>query len=56
MKEYTLNFDDFKVKGENLQGETEDQEVKQLMQIFESARIQTAASMAKLLDVHLKYL
>ena len=43
MKEYTLNFDDFKVKGENLLGETEGQGFKQLMQPFESARIQTAA-------------
>ncbi|MDX8354069.1 acyl-CoA dehydrogenase family protein [Cognatiyoonia sp. IB215182] len=43
MKEYTLNFDDFKVKGENLLGETEGQGFKQLMQTFESARIQTAA-------------
>ena len=43
MKEYTLNFDDFKVKGENLLGGTEGQGFKQLMQTFESARIQTAA-------------
>ncbi len=43
MKEYTLNFDDFKVKGENLLGETEGRGFKQLMQTFESARIQTAA-------------
>ncbi|PUB14805.1 acyl-CoA dehydrogenase family protein [Yoonia sediminilitoris] len=43
MKEYTLNFDDFKVKGENLLGATEGQGFKQLMQTFESARIQTAA-------------
>ncbi|WP_342077904.1 acyl-CoA dehydrogenase family protein [Yoonia sp. SS1-5] len=43
MKEYTLNFDDFKVKGENLLGEKEGQGFKQLMQTFESARIQTAA-------------
>ncbi len=43
MKEYTLNFDDFKVKGENLLGEREGQGFKQLMQTFESARIQTAA-------------
>jgi len=43
MKEYTLNFDDFKVKGENLLGQTEGQGFKQLMQTFESARIQTAA-------------
>ncbi len=43
MKEYTVNFDDFKVKGENLLGEKEGQGFKQLMQTFESARIQTAA-------------
>ncbi len=43
MKEYTLNFDDFKVKGENLLGGIEGQGFKQLMQTFESARIQTAA-------------
>ncbi|MFG5384074.1 acyl-CoA dehydrogenase family protein [Yoonia sp. R2-816] len=43
MKEYTLNFDDFKVKGENLLGEREGQGFKQLMQTFENARIQTAA-------------
>ena len=43
MKEYTVNFDDFKVKGENLLGGQEGQGFKQLMQTFESARIQTAA-------------
>ncbi len=43
MKEYTLNFDDFSVNGENLLGEREGQGFKQLMQTFESARIQTAA-------------
>ena len=43
MKEYTVNFDDFRVKGENLLGGTEGQGFKQLMQTFESARIQTAA-------------
>ncbi|WP_179381542.1 acyl-CoA dehydrogenase family protein [Jannaschia marina] len=43
MKEYTVNFDDFKVKGENLLGGAEGQGFKQLMQTFESARIQTAA-------------
>jgi (2S)-methylsuccinyl-CoA dehydrogenase len=43
MKEYTVNFDDFHVKGENLLGDTEGQGFKQLMQTFESARIQTAA-------------
>lgn len=43
MKEYTVNFDDFKVKGANLLGGVEGQGFKQLMQTFESARIQTAA-------------
>jgi len=43
MKEYTVNFDDFTVKGENLLGGKEGQGFKQLMQTFESARIQTAA-------------
>lgn len=43
MKEYTVNFDDFTVKGENLLGGVEGQGFKQLMQTFESARIQTAA-------------
>lgn len=43
MKEYTLNFDDFRVKGENLLGGEQGQGFKQLMQTFESARIQTAA-------------
>ncbi|MEX3016950.1 acyl-CoA dehydrogenase family protein [Gymnodinialimonas hymeniacidonis] len=43
MKEYTVNFDDFKVKGENLLGGKEGEGFKQLMQTFESARIQTAA-------------
>jgi (2S)-methylsuccinyl-CoA dehydrogenase len=43
MKEYTVNFDDFRVQGENLLGGEEGQGFKQLMQTFESARIQTAA-------------
>ena len=43
MKEYVLAFDGFKVKGENLLGGVEGQGFKQLMQTFESARIQTAA-------------
>ncbi|MGP9792023.1 acyl-CoA dehydrogenase family protein [Roseinatronobacter sp. NSM] len=43
MKEYELAFDGFKVKGENLLGGVEGQGFKQLMQTFESARIQTAA-------------
>lgn len=43
MKEYELAFDGFKVKSENLLGGEEGQGFKQLMQTFESARIQTAA-------------
>jgi len=43
MKEYELAFDGFQVKGENLLGGVEGQGFKQLMQTFESARIQTAA-------------
>jgi (2S)-methylsuccinyl-CoA dehydrogenase len=43
MKEYELAFDGFKVKGDNLLGGVEGQGFKQLMQTFESARIQTAA-------------
>jgi (2S)-methylsuccinyl-CoA dehydrogenase len=43
MKEYELGFDNFHVKGENLLGGVEGQGFKQLMQTFESARIQTAA-------------
>ncbi|QFT98689.1 Acyl-CoA dehydrogenase [Roseovarius sp. THAF8] len=43
MKEYTVNFDDFRVKGENLLGGEEGKGFKQLMETFESARIQTAA-------------
>lgn len=43
MKEYELAFDKFQVKGENLLGGEEGKGFKQLMQTFESARIQTAA-------------
>jgi (2S)-methylsuccinyl-CoA dehydrogenase len=43
MKEYELAFDGFKVKGENLLGGVTGQGFKQLMQTFESARIQTGA-------------
>jgi (2S)-methylsuccinyl-CoA dehydrogenase len=43
MKEYELGFDGFKVKGANLLGGVEGQGFKQLMQTFESARIQTGA-------------
>jgi len=43
MKEYELGFDGFVVKGANLLGGVPGQGFKQLMQTFESARIQTAA-------------
>ena len=43
MKEYELAFDNFHVKGENLLGGEQGKGFKQLMQTFESARIQTAA-------------
>ena len=43
MKEYELAFDGFKVPAANLLGGVEGQGFKQLMQTFESARIQTAA-------------
>ncbi len=43
MKEYELAFDGFPVDGANLLGGAEGQGFKQLMQTFESARIQTAA-------------
>jgi (2S)-methylsuccinyl-CoA dehydrogenase len=43
MKEYELGFDGFRVPAANLLGGIEGQGFKQLMQTFESARIQTAA-------------
>jgi (2S)-methylsuccinyl-CoA dehydrogenase len=43
MKEYEIAFDGFEVKAENLLGGVEGQGFRQLMQTFESARIQTAA-------------
>jgi (2S)-methylsuccinyl-CoA dehydrogenase len=43
MKEYELAFDGFAVPADNLLGGVEGQGFKQLMQTFESARIQTAA-------------
>ncbi|MBR9972493.1 acyl-CoA dehydrogenase family protein [Magnetospirillum sulfuroxidans] len=43
MKEYELGFDGFKVPAANLLGGVEGQGFKQLMETFESARIQTAA-------------
>jgi (2S)-methylsuccinyl-CoA dehydrogenase len=59
MKEYTLNFDDFQVDGASLLGGNEGQGFKQLMQTFESARIQTAARAIGVaqsaLDVSMQY-
>ena len=43
MKEFEIGFDGFLVPAENLLGGEEGQGFKQLMQTFESARIQTAA-------------
>ena len=43
MKEYEIGFDGFEVPVENLLGGEEGSGFKQLMQTFESARIQTAA-------------
>src|SRR5436305_634188 len=43
MKEYEIAFDGFEVKTENLLGGVEGLGFRQLMQTFESARIQTAA-------------
>ncbi|MEE2695314.1 MAG: acyl-CoA dehydrogenase family protein [Pseudomonadota bacterium] len=43
MKEYEIALDDIKVKKSNLLGEEEGKGFKQLMETFESARIQTAA-------------
>lgn len=43
MKEYEISFDGFEVPAENLLGGVEGQGFKQLMETFESARIQTAA-------------
>ena len=59
MKEYELGFDGFHVKGENLLGGEEGKGFKQLMETFESARIQTAARAIGVaqsaLDVSMKY-
>jgi (2S)-methylsuccinyl-CoA dehydrogenase len=43
MKEYEIAFDGFEVRAENLLGGVEGLGFRQLMQTFESARIQTAA-------------
>jgi (2S)-methylsuccinyl-CoA dehydrogenase len=59
MKEYELAFDNFKIKGANLLGGEEGKGFKQLMQTFESARIQTAARAVGVaqsaLDVSMQY-
>jgi (2S)-methylsuccinyl-CoA dehydrogenase len=59
MKEYELAFDGFKVPAGNLLGEVEGKGFAQLMQTFESARIQTAARAVGVaqsaLDLGLRY-
>ena len=59
MKEYEIAFDGFAVPAENLLGGEEGQGFKQLMQTFESARIQTAARAIGVaqsaMDVALRY-
>ena len=59
MKEYEVSFDDFRVDKKNLLGEVEGKGFTQLMETFESARIQTAAraiGVAKnAFDLGLKY-
>jgi (2S)-methylsuccinyl-CoA dehydrogenase len=59
MKEYELGFDQFHVKGDNLLGGEEGKGFKQLMQTFESARIQTAARAVGVaqnaLDISMQY-
>ena len=59
MKEFEIRFENFEVRSENLLGGIEGQGFKQLMQTFESARIQTAARAIGVaqnaLDLGLKY-
>ena len=59
MKEYEIGFDGFEVLADNLLGHEEGQGFKQLMQTFESARIQTAARAVGValcaLDLGLRY-
>ncbi len=59
MKEYELAFDGFTVAGENLLGGETGRGFKQLMETFESARIQTAARAIGVaqsaLDVSMRY-
>lgn len=59
MKEYELGFDGFAVKQANLLGGAEGKGFKQLMETFESARIQTAARAVGVaqsaLDISMQY-
>jgi len=59
MKEYEIAFDNFHVKGENLLGGEEGRGFAQLMETFESARIQTAARAVGVacsaLDISMRY-
>ena len=59
MKEYEIAFDNFEAKSENLLGNEEGKGFKQLMETFESARIQTAARAVGIaqnaLDIGLQY-
>jgi (2S)-methylsuccinyl-CoA dehydrogenase len=59
MKEFEIGFDGFEVKADNLLGGVEGQGFKQLMQTFESARIQTAARAVGVaqaaMDIALRY-
>jgi (2S)-methylsuccinyl-CoA dehydrogenase len=59
MKEYEIAFDGFEVPAKDLLGREEGQGFKQLMQTFESARIQTAARAVGVaqsaLDLGLRY-
>ena len=59
MKEFEIGFDNFEVPAENLLGGEEGKGFKQLMETFESARIQTAARALGVaqcaLDLGLKY-
>ena len=59
MKEYEIAFDGFRVAGDNLLGGEEGKGFAQLMETFESARIQTAARAvgvaANALDISMQY-
>lgn len=59
MKEYEIAFDGFEIPADNLLGRAEGHGFKQLMQTFESARIQTAARAVGVaqcaLDLGLRY-